>query len=187
MPEADPEIMQCFVSWTYTGRYNISDNDLTREEEQGLEDNTVEDWLSTEEYNIEAWIAADMLIAPKFANDIMYRMTQYFKNATLEAKAVRHVHDHCLRESPLWRFVLALVAARGPFAEEGGHDEATVAGWEEMLKTGGDFVPNLLRQVSFRENQDSNDSECPCHVNNYQKFMMEEKGPTALEWLQRYE
>jgi len=53
-----------------------------------------------------------------------------------------------------------------------------------VLKIGGDFVPTILRSANLRGK--TTEAECPCHYENYQRFMKNESGPTALEWLKKH-
>jgi hypothetical protein len=128
-----------------------------------------------------------MLIAPKFANDIMHHLISYYENGVPEASVARHVYDNSPPESLLWQVIVASIGTHGPFSGADNILKETVTGWEEMLKAGGDFVPNLLRKASLWGFTDSDDLKHPCHHENYQTFMKDETGPTAYEWLEMYE
>jgi hypothetical protein len=178
--------MRAFVCWAYTGKID----DLYIEISLGLDDEAEttrhENIVLKEKVLVSSWCPGDMLIAPGFANEVMYAVADWLQTNTPEAANLAYVYSNTAPNAPLWQYLKDVVAVRGPFATATTVTAMTKPGWEDLLKQGAEFLPQLL-YTSGLSAWSEDTAQNPCATEGFGKYLQAVNRVSAADWLSKHQ
>ena len=119
-----PAAIKVFVSWLYSGQFLPSPFDL-----------------------FELWLLGDRLRSPHFCNEVMHKLFGKFVDEMMYAEDYQMMFARTSPESKLRQFCRDMILAEGPLADDLSDERR--AGWEELVKQGGELVVEVALRGSF--------------------------------------
>lgn len=186
MPEACPISMRAFVCWAYTGKIDDRYIEISLGLDDEAETTRHKNIVLKEKVLVSSWCLGDMLIAPGFANEVMYAVADWLQTNTPEAANLAYAYSNTASEAPLWQYLKDVVAVRGPFATATNVTAMTKQGWEELLKEGAEFLPQLL-YTSGLSPWSEETAQNACATDGIEKYPQPINGPSAVDWLKKHQ
>lgn len=178
LPEVNASELSAFINWAYTGDINASHE---RIEECIFEDHSNK--IPEDEVFIGArlWVLGDKLLAPKFRNDAMRLVINYYRLERLNATTAEYVYANTSTpESKLRSFTRALIEFEGPLAPK-YEDGFCQDSWILLLAKGGDLVKECVK-AGFHNKGGSR--EDPAAEKHELQYLEEDVGVCVAVWLE---
>ncbi|KAF8864145.1 hypothetical protein BDZ45DRAFT_55503 [Acephala macrosclerotiorum] len=173
LPEDDVEAVRTFVQWVYTGDVYFGHEHWFEEAENHALANTEPE---------KVWIFGDKILAPKFANEMMYAIFEKQEdvlNERLQPHVAEYVFANTAPKAELRSFVVDRIQACGPFNPE---DKSNENAWLATIAKGGDLVVDCMRGGGFHNFTE----DYPQDPVNWHKYMQTESQASVDDWLKKH-
>lgn len=158
LPEEDPQLIQIFISWMYSGHIVYHTNIDKDPEPLTL---------------LRLWVLGDGLGALEFANAVMNRIFQHYSLMDLLIDEVEYVYQNTLPNSKLREFVREMLRIEGPFSKIRYDVPEWSDKWFTLYSQSGDLVQDFFQDTVCGEGDWSDAVEPPHISKDEMKYLME--------------
>lgn len=97
---------------------------------------------------------------------------------------MRYLHRHRAPNYRLWKFFIDTIVFRRVFSKAEMNDSRLA--WADVLREGGDFVVDVIRDGNLSEPITVDDEEPPCHDETREQYLQDELDLTVEDWIEQH-